>query len=329
MPRLYVRRYGFRRYGRRYGLRRYGRYGRRYGLRRSYARKFVNGNSRSTIRMKCNQTITSTAVAGYGNSATSAVVYQIQPYTSSLSSIALVANPLYRAYVNLYEETKLIGYKVNIAVTSAVGGSDTPSLQIYTAFDRRHGSGEAGWTVQQIMESSSNTVATAVNNNIAKISRSIYASDLIEKAQWHDSSLNSAGTADQAWQTAGQNPNFFCPTMFLFFNSPSLGAQHNISYSLSVTYYVAFRNPKFGGSSTSSKELAVREIALPDTPVIASSVADMIADDDDGYGSGDNDMTVEEMRAQFDAAVDASEARRAIASQRAKRAKRDPVTKTV
>lgn len=260
----------FRRWYRRY--RRYRAYRRafrynRYG--RSYARKYVNSSSRSNIRMKCNQTLTSTAVVGYGNDATSAAVYQIQPYTSSLSSIALVANPLYRAYVDLYEETKLIGFKVDLSVSSAVGGSDTPSLQIYTAFDRRHGSGEPGWTVDQIKSSANSSVATAVNNNVAKISRSVFASDLMEKAQWHDSTLNAAKTADSAWQTAAANPNFFCPTMFYFFNSPSLGAQHNISINVSVTYYVAFRNPKYGASSASSK------LAYQDPSVFPDEGGDM------------------------------------------------------
>ena len=246
------------------GYRRRFRLGRRYRrrlYRRSYARRYVNASSRSSIRMKCNQTVTSTLAAGYGPNAASAGVYYVYPYDVNGHG-SLVTNPLYQAYLNLYEETKLIGMKLQLSVTSVVGDSTTPSLQIYTAWDRRHGYGEAAYSVTDIKNAANSTVATALNNNVAKLSRSIYASDLMEKAQWHDSSLNAAGN-DEAWVTAANNPNFFCPAFFLFFNSPSLGAAHNIAFSLSITYYVAFRNPKYGGSS-SSKDLPARVVTFAD-----------------------------------------------------------------
>lgn len=318
------------RFYRRYGTRRYGRYGRRYGrsfrrfYRRSYGRRFINSSSRSSIRMKCTQTLSSTLAAGYGDGATSAVVTRIRPYSNAAHSVT--QNPLYQAYLNLYEETKMIGMKVNLSVTSQVGGTDTPSLQIYTSWDRRHGYGEVQPSVVAIKGAATSTVATALNNNVAKLTRSLYASDLIEKAQWHDSTL-TAGGEDQAWVTAALNPNFFCPSFFMFFNSPSLGAAHDINYTLSITYYVAFRNPKFGGSGL-SKDLPARPVTIPDTPV---NIDDMIADDDDdGYGSGPNDITVDEMRAEYDAAVDELEKRRAaLKSKRAATSSRQPVTKTV
>lgn len=249
------------------GYRRRWRLGRRYRrriYRRSYARRYVNGSSRSSLRMKCTETFTTAQNAGYGNGATGAYVNHIVPYDGLLNG-AVTRNPLYQAYAALYEETKLIGMKVNLSVTSAVGGQDTPSLQIYTSWDRRHGYGEPDPTVAEIQASSTSAVATALNNNVAKLSRSIYASDLMEKAQWHDSSMSAADT-DQAWVGAAANPNFFCPAFFWFFNSPSLGAVHSINYSVSVTYYVAFRNPKFGGSS-SSKDLPARSVTFADEPV--------------------------------------------------------------
>lgn len=59
-------------------------------------------------------------------------------------------------------------------------------------FDRRHGETEAAPDADAIKNASSMSVATALNNNVAKISRSCYASDLIEKAQWIDSSMDAA-----------------------------------------------------------------------------------------------------------------------------------------
>lgn len=235
-------------------------YGRRYRRFRRYVRRFINGSSRSTIRMKCAQTVSFAAPSGHGTTLGSVV--HLRPYESSLG--ALVTNPLYKAYRNLYEETKLIGMKVQLNVTSVVGNATLPSLEIYTAWDRRYGRGESDPLPSELKAMASSNVATALNNNVAKITRSIYASDLMEKAQWHDSEpRSSSDDTDDAWYVAAKNPNFFCPAFYFAFGSPSLAADTQVSYTCAVTYYVAFRNPKYGGSS-SSKDLEVRTVTFPD-----------------------------------------------------------------
>lgn len=247
-------------------FRRYRRYGRRY--RRRYARRYVNGSSRSSIRCKCVVTGQSTLHSGYGDTL-GTDVFRISPFaTSGLSNpVPVVSSPLFQAYQNLYEEMKIIGMKVQISVTDQVGGATLPSLQIYTAWDRRVGYGEAALTPSMIKNASSNNIATALNNNIAKLSRSIYASDLIEKAQWLDSSFaDVAGSNIAAWEAAGLNPNFFHPGFYMCFGSPSLSQASEVAsvhFSVSVTYYIAFRNPRFGGSS-SNRELAAKTVTFVD-----------------------------------------------------------------
>lgn len=258
----------FRKY-RRYRRRWLGRYYRRRRYyRRSYARRYVNASSRSSIRCKCVVTGSTSLTSGYGDTLGS--VFKIAPLlTQNASNPApLVSSPLFQAYQNLYEEMKLIGMKVQIAVTDQIGGSTLPSLQIYTAWDRRHGYTEPDYTAPEIKNSASGNVATALNNNVAKLSRSIYASDLIEKAQWFDSMSagNVVGGSISALISANTNPNFFCPEFFMCFGSPALDQSHEVGtvhFSISVTYYVAFRNPKFG-SSSSSKDLPARTISIPD-----------------------------------------------------------------
>lgn len=252
------------------GYRRRYRLGRRYRrrlYRRSYARRYVNASSRSSIRCKCVVTGQSTLHSGYGSTLGSDV-FAILPFTEpSLTTAALTSSPLFGAYVNLYEEMKLIGMKVQVSVTDQIGGATLPSLQIYTAWDRRHGYGEPNLTPTQIKESASNNIATALNNNVAKLTRSIYASDLIEKAQWIDSTLS--GSLDvRSWYTAGVNPNMFCPSLFMCFASPSLSQASEVAsvhFSVSVTYYVAFRNPRFGGSG-STRELPAKSVTFADEP---------------------------------------------------------------
>ena len=245
------------------GYRRRFRLGRRYRrrlYRRSYARRYINGSSRSSIRMKCVQTFSNSANSGYAG--TLGPVETIRPYDGN-NAQAVVLNPLYQAYRALYEETKLIGMKVQLNVTSVVGNATLPSLEIYTAWDRRNGRGEAAPTANDVKAMATSSIATALNNNVAKITRSIYASDLMEKAQWHDSEERSAADqTDDAWYVSGKNPNFFCPAFFFCFGSPSLAAPGTtVGYSVSVTYYVAFRNPKYGGSA-SSKDLPARSVTF-------------------------------------------------------------------
>lgn len=262
-------------------IRRYRKYFRRKF--RSYARKYVNGSSRSTVRMKTAINSTTTVTAGHGNDAIGAVMQVFEPYAGSgASSFAACNSPLYRTYCNLYEEVKMIGAKINLAVTSAIGGGDIPSLQIYTAWDRKRGNGEEAVTVASIKASSTHAVATALNNNVAKLSRSCYASDLMEKATWIDSTLDATnGNRNKAWISAGVNPNMFCPSFQFFMNCPSKGETTSVSVSINVTYYFAFRNPRFGG--TGDSRIAVSDVG-------AKRV--LPADDDDGDidGSGGADM---------------------------------------
>nr|QWB14902.1 capsid protein [Cressdnaviricota sp.] len=247
------------RYGSKYA-RRYRRYKRFYrmfgGSRRyGYSRKYVNATSKSSVRMKTNVTASFTAHAGYGNDCTSAQVYRIQPLGAGGVTDALSAanSTLYRTYCDLYEELKCIGVKVNLSVSSAIGTGDIPSLQIYSCWDRKFGNGEALPTVDQIKASATNTVATALNNNVAKLTRSCYASDLMEKATWFDSTYDkSNNNRNQAWYTAGLNPNMFCPSFQWFFNCPTLGEQKDVGISVSITYYFAFRNPRYGRRRTTS-----------------------------------------------------------------------------
>lgn len=209
--------------------------------------------------------------SGYGDTL-STNVFKIYPLQASSNVggniVPVVSSPLFQAYQNLYEEMKVIGMKVQICVTDQIGGATLPSLQIYTAWDRRHGYGEPDYTSAQIKNSASNNVATALNNNVAKLSRSIYASDLIEKAQWMDSSNDAAGAGSniQAYYSADRNPNFFCPAFFMCFGSPSLSQASEVAsvhFSVSVTYYIAFRNPRYGGSA-SNRELPTKTVTFAD-----------------------------------------------------------------
>lgn len=144
-----------------------------------------------------------------------------------------VNQKLYQIYTNMYDEVKLDGMTVSLAVLTPVGTTDLPSVSIATSWDRKTGINElialrewqlnrpdigidnaalypipaAGSTANynmviskdypntysELIGGSSATEATAINNSVAKIFRSCKASDLMERNIFHDCTLN-------AWQ---------------------------------------------------------------------------------------------------------------------------------
>lgn len=239
-------------YRRRYYRRRPRRYIRRYIKRRF--RRFVNGSSKSTIRVKIPITTTfslSTSSAG------AVKATAINPFSLASNNTSALASPLYRLYTQLYDEVKCIGGRIVISIGTPVGTLTVPSLTVLTAWDRRQTpTADVTPTWAQLENYSSQRKAVAVNNSIAKLIRSCYASDLMEKAQWHDCTLTDTSGAgawqDNAYAATGANPNFFCPGMWLGASISNDTAQ-TITFQCDITWYFAFRNPKYGGTGAATR----------------------------------------------------------------------------
>lgn len=251
------------------------RYVRRWFRRR--IRRFVNGSSKSTVRVKIPLSFTFQVA----NVDSSGVVsgHSFIPFATTSQISSALNSPLYRLYTQLYDEVKCIGTKIVLSVGTPIGTSSVPSATFVTAWDRRRASNltsDAAPTFAQLLEYSSARKAVAVNNSIAKMQRSCYASDLLEKAQWHDCSLGTVTGyyRDEAYSSANANVNFFCPCMYLGISQTGSTAQ-NIDMQADVTYYFAFRNPKYGGTSgSSSKGVDIRSL-----PVVADMEHEDLYDD--------------------------------------------------
>lgn len=315
--------YGYRR---RYSYRRYRprRYVRRWFRRRM--RRFVNGSSKSTVRVKV--PVTKTFSVASVNAA--GVVYSdpITPWRGNTFDVGL-SSPLYRLYTQLYDEVKCVGVKVVLSIGTPIGTSTVPSATFITAWDRRLTPVDPNDptledsvpTYAELLNYSSQQKATAVNNSIAKLRRSCYASDLMEKAQWHDCSLSSLNL-DIAYQSCGPNPNFFCPGMWIGVSQTGSASQ-TISMQADIVYYFAFRNPKYGAGS-SSKGVETRSM-----PVMADMEHEQLADEDMDAGDLVDDILDMGANMTKNAAEGAAQ-RRAILKARRQQAKdRVPVTKTI
>ena len=218
------------------------------------------------VPLQCTSSLTQPANT-YGTSC-----YAVAPWWPANASASVLNSSLYLKYTELYEEVKCIGMKIKLNVVTPIGTSDVPSLQIMNTFDRRYGLGYDTANQQfvfedlpnaaQLISSSNYNCVTAINNSIAKIERSIYASDLLEKAQWHDSTCanftvgGSNVLADRAVIAAAMNPNFFHPIFWFCFAIPNAGAvSKTITFTCDITYYFAFRNPKYGTSVQNAPSL--------------------------------------------------------------------------
>lgn len=300
----YRRRYS--RYRRRYGYRRLGY--RRTGYRRVTTSGSVSSRSRVRVRVQAEQLVTLTVPAGGLNSNVATSVpwadWSNQNTPGSLNCAA-VSSPLYQAYTKLFDQVKCDGVISKVAVTTPVGSSNSsvPALQIVTAYDRNGNFREASQialnaqgalvsspvTYDEVLEASGSVVRSALNNSVAKLSRSCWASDIQERTTFHDCTLDDYiedGNNDSAYGTASNNVNFFSPLLYVGFHLPTTAPQQNldISFILSQTYYFTFRNPKYGASSGTSMSVAAkRTLDTEDEP--SQALVDMAFRAADATGS--------------------------------------------
>lgn len=320
MPRYY--RFSGRRY-RRY--RRYRRFYRRYRGRK----RAINATSRSRIRVKipAQFQVKLTIPENEHDSNVATIAPLVCNNAPSSGSIfwrgGLLSAPLYTTYSLLYDEMKLEGMKAQIAITSPVGSGAGAykSLQLYTAIDRKltfDDMKNAKYpNVTQLKNYSSYIAATALNNNIAKVTRSVYASDLFEKASFADASpvtyagiavSNGAGAdANMDVLTLSSNQYIpaqsgnrltitgpaFNPCMYIGVTAPSDSGGaggSDVTLLCDIMYYVTFRNPKFGAAAGNAKvsyeERSVYSMDDPDgdmdeAPPPAAAAADDGDMDDD------------------------------------------------
>lgn len=221
------------------------------------------------------------------------------PVSGKDVNVSTVEQAIFNSYANLFDELKVDGIKCQFSITSPVGGAATiPSCSIISVVDRRAnrmevqpGIGSQMPSVVDMLSYSSVSVRDCLTNSVAKVSRSIWASDLIEKCQFMDSSYDSPSASPgvkyvSAYSNAGGNPNFFCPAVYFAVSdlpAPGQGQTGSINYRIQMYAYLTFRNPKYAPSSSSKNpeeraaafEEAIQRIAAehpeaeidPDIPV--------------------------------------------------------------
>lgn len=291
-----------RRYGRRYSrYRRYGAYS-RYRRRRSGTSSTASSRGRIRVRVPVQQLVTLTIPAQSidSNVCTSSPYYQdTSAYPRGVA--AAVAQRLYTAYVNLYDQVKCDGVVSNLSVVTPIGGAGSLSaIQVIMAYDRFGNQNELlndDITTAQLFNFSSSVSRSAITNSVAKMSRSCWSSDIQERTVFHDSTLatlNAPTTGvlvsvfDRDFSSNVAKVGYFAPlTMFgVRLATAAPAAPTTVQVLLEQTYYFTFRQPKYGGdpsASTASTRMATIPITM-DTPAAAAAAT---MDDDGGLDDED------------------------------------------
>ena len=282
-------------YRRRYG-RRYSSYRRRYYAyrrRRSRTSSTATNRGRIRVRVPIQQVIAVPVAARSTDSSivTSSPFVQGTSRYAPLAVCGAVATPLYRAYANLYDQVKCDGVVTRLAILTPIGAgtSTSPSsVQVVMAYDRMGCQREVFNTAQDpeeplttasLFDFSSATVVSAINNSVAKTSRSCWSSDIQERTSFHDSTVTTtaqeATYVDYDWTSNSNRVPYFAPLTLIGMRLPGApSADFVIQVMLEQTYYFTFRNPKYGGSANAStqsvKHIPATMRARADTRSLAS-----------------------------------------------------------
>lgn len=263
MP-TYVYKYR-RRYGRRYSrYRRYGSYS-RYRRRRYGTSSTASNRGRIRVRVPVQKVISCPVASGDYDSKiiTSHPWYQSSDAdisTSPYGVCSAVTSPLYRAYTGLYDQVKCDGVVSRISLVTAIGASGLPAVQVVSAYDRLGNKNEVRnvdlVTTSDLFDYSSASIVSAINNSVAKTSRSCWASDIQERTVFHDCNVGagaSSATVDVDFNSNASKVGYFSPLLLLGLRLAA-APQSDIIVQVLIeqTYYFTFRNPKYGGSSTST-----------------------------------------------------------------------------
>lgn len=261
-----------------FSYRRYRRYRRTYGRlsrRTRYSRRIVSSRSRLSVRIPWVTTGTLPWTAG--QTSTGVICCNALgkfPVSGKNVNMSSIDAPIFDAYANLFDEVKIDGIKCQFSITSPIGGAATiPSCSVISVVDRRANSAEVNPaanefpTLANMLSYSSVSVRDCVTNSVAKVSRSVWASDLVEKCQFQDSNFSAPAANTKytdAFYAASYNPNFFCPAVYFCvadLPAPAQGQTASINYRCQMYAYVTFRNPKYAPSA-SAKNVEERAAAF-------------------------------------------------------------------
>ena len=154
-------------------------------------------------------------------------------------------------------------------------------------------------TTPQLFNFSSSVARSAINNSVAKMSRSCWASDIQERTVFHDSTVAVAPSTayDRDFASNPAKVGYFAPLLMIGVRLAAAAPESAVSVQvlLEQTYYFTFRQPKYGGDPSATAN--VRSIPVMNLRRDARSL-DREADMDDAGGLDDEAAQAHQPAAQ-------------------------------
>lgn len=271
MPRAYRRAY--RRYRRYPYLRR-----RYWGSSRFRKRYYRNGvvNSRSRVRVRIpKQAMLTVQIPANTTAATSVCIMPWCNTTATTGnnvainaangqSFGFTDTGLFQAYCGLFDEVKFDGMKVRAAVVDTIGaGGAYAGVTVASVIERMCQKEDVPPNSTNMNQWSSYSFRNVINNSVAKISRSVWATDLNERIQFLDTELIATGAGTpvaapgnclRAWRDGSVGSSWFKPAIYLTATpSAQAAALRTINFMVEVVAYFTFRCPKYSSSGSSKQ----------------------------------------------------------------------------
>ena len=199
----------------------------RYRRRRSGTSSAASSRSRIRVRVPVQKVISCPVAKGHYDSSIITCSPWLQSDDATLSAkpagvCSAVASGLYRAYTRLYDQVKCDGVVSRVSLVTAIGAGGLPAVQVVSAYDRMGNKNEvlndADIAVGSLLNFSSASIVSAINNSVAKTSRSCWASDIQERTIFHDCSLgdDEAGAdVDVDFNSNASKVGYFSPLLLL------------------------------------------------------------------------------------------------------------------
>lgn len=271
MPRAYRRSYrrSYRRYYPFYRRRWSSRYRRRY----SRSSGVTNSRSRMRVRIPLQAQLTCQIPAN-GTAATAVCIAPFCDTTNRTGNATTISNAngqcfgfthsdLFRAYAALFDEVKFDGMRVKASVVETIGaGGNYSSLCLGSVIERNLQKDDVPPNNTTMNQWSSYSYHNVINNSVAKITRSVWASDLNERITFTDTDIQGTGanTGILAPGNAlrsfrdGASTTFFSPAIYLTIVPPTaFAALRTVNFWVELVGYFTFRCPKYSSSGSTKQ----------------------------------------------------------------------------
>lgn len=219
----------------------------------------------------------------------------------SKNAQSLLQSKLFKTYAQLYDQFKINGVRHVCGVGVSIGQGYAPACKIYTGWDRKLSPVEVASmiTFDELESGPESTVQMFVDNSRPVVTRSCWARDLQEKTGFIDTKFYTSANQYEIMETYRTNNGGsmiqFHPAFYLGVNvAGTPDAAATLKVSVSSTYYVTFRGPRYGLSSGDAKFLDIAKDVIEEKkeeeeeksedPVLKKKVVyeeEMIPDDED------------------------------------------------